>query len=161
MRWKLLIAFGVGFTLMFLVLAWWILRFTTNTATDRLKTQLKAVAEGSTGFIDLKNFDALKQLPITVTPGAVYPEDAGVLAGTTAKADSKYPTDASYWTHNKEMADIRRTSPDASPYTFYFDPADGKIHFLGSWGALGYPRMGIDPPGGATLHQAEIGRAHV
>jgi HAMP domain-containing protein len=154
MRWKLLIAFGVGFTLMFLALAWWILRFTTNTATDRLKTQLKAVAEGSTGFIDLKNFDTLKQLPVKVVPGAVYPDDAGILAGKVATADSKYPTDASYWKHNNEMADIRRTSPDASPYTFYIDPNDGKIRFLGSWGALGYPRIGIDQPGGATLHQA-------
>jgi len=46
MRWKLVIGFGVAITLVFVIVAGWILRFSTDTATTRLENSLLELAEG-------------------------------------------------------------------------------------------------------------------
>lgn len=152
MRWKLLLAFGTGFTVVFLVVAWAILQFSTTTATDRVRETLRGISVGGPLTIDVDAFIELKNLELQPEIGAVYPLNAGVLAGTTATEDSEYPTDPRYWDHVAELAAIRRTNPEASPYTYTLAP-DGLVRAVGSWGALGYPEIGIDPPDGFRFQQ--------
>jgi len=75
-----------------------------------------------------------------------------LLSGTSAVTDGAYPTNSAYWNHINEIADIRRTNPEASPYTYYRAP-DGTMEFIGSWSALGYPTMNTDLPVGTLFHQ--------
>jgi HAMP domain-containing protein len=152
MRWKLLIAFGIGFTVIFLALAYWILQFSTDTATNKLRNTLREVSEGGAQTIDTAAFEDLLTKDPTVQVGTVYPDNAGTLAGTTATADSLYPTDPEYWAHVQELANIRVTNPEASPYTYAVLP-NGTMTFVGSWGARGYPTMGVDQPNGGRFLQ--------
>jgi HAMP domain-containing protein len=136
MRWKLLIAFGLVFTVVFVLIAAWILRFSTNTATDRVTDTLRGLAIGGATTIDP---DAFVELATTSMPpeiGALYPANAGYLAGTPADADSVYPTDPRYWAHVNELFSIRGIDGDASPYSYWLAP-DGTLQAVGSWGALG------------------------
>ncbi len=152
MRWKLLIAFGLGFTVIFLVLAYWILQFSTDTATNKLRTTLRELSEGGAAAIDTHAFEQLLTHDSAIEAGSTYPANAGTLAGTTATAESVYPTFPGYWAHVDELARIRLTNPEASPYTYALD-ADGTVKFIGSWGAKGYPNMGVDQPNGGRFKQ--------
>jgi HAMP domain-containing protein len=153
MRWKLVIAFGSGFTVIFAAVAIWILRFSVDTANDRIESTLRSVAVGGATTIDAAAFEVLlADLSAEVEPGSPYPATAGTLAGRTSSAAVGYPADLRYWDHVNELADIRRTNPDASPYTYYLSPS-GELQFVGSWGALGYPTMGIGEPEGGRFKQ--------
>lgn len=152
MRWKLLLAFGAGFTAVFVIVAWAILQFSTTTATDRVRDTLRGISTGGTLTIDVDAFVELKNLDLAPEIGAVYPDNAGFLAGTVATAESEYPTDERYWDHVAELAAIRRTNPEASPYSYALS-ADGLVRAVGSWGALGYPEIGIDQPDGFRFQQ--------
>jgi HAMP domain-containing protein len=161
MRWKLVFGFGVAITVVFIVVAGWILRFSTNTAESRLKNSLVQLAEGGAKTIDTDNFSALLALDAAPKPGEVYPSNSGFLAGTTTTSKSTWPTDRSYWQHVAEMRNIRLTNPDASPYTFAYT-SDGALRFIGQWGAYGYTNASwctndkgemIDDPCGAAFKQ--------
>jgi HAMP domain-containing protein len=148
MRWKLVLSFGVGFTVVFLAVAVWILRFSTETANERLKENLEAITVGGVNTLDVDNIiDLIENVPAEVPIGETYPRRAGSLAGTVTTADSIYPVDPRYWNLNDDLYDIRRTNPEASPYTYYVDD-DGVLRGLGSWAALGFPEPGIDEPAG-------------
>lgn len=163
MRWKLLIAFGLVFTVFFVVLAIWILQFSTNSANDRLRSTLRQISEGGAQAISGDEFAQLTAGAAAIKAGETYPANAGVLAGkvTTDPAQcggdkpvftSCYPASDLYWRHINELASIRRTNPEASPYTYGID-ADGKLVFVGSWGGLGITadgKVGEGDPGGAT-----------
>lgn len=153
MRWKLLLAFGLCFTAVFVVVAVWIVRFTTDTATSRIESTLQNISSGAAQTIDIDNFEALLSDVPPPTPGDVYPDNAGTLAGTVATADSEWPTDVRYWDHVNELVRIRSLDTQASPYTYTID-ADGTMRFVGSWGAIGYPEPSVDPPNGVRLLQA-------
>ncbi|MFZ9629105.1 MAG: HAMP domain-containing protein [Ilumatobacteraceae bacterium] len=153
MRWKLLLAFGLCFTAVFVVVAIWIVRFTTDTASTRLRSTLQGISAGAADTIDIDNFLALVNDVQPPTPGEVYPDNAGTLAGTVATADSEWPTDPRYWDHVNELVRIRSLDQQASPYTYTVD-ADGTMRFVGSWGATGYPVAGTDPPDGVRLLQS-------
>lgn len=140
MRWKLVIGFGVAITLVFVIVAGWILRFSTDTATTRLENSLLELAEGGAQTIDVDNFVALLSLPASPEVGAEYPASAGFLAGQIASDDSTWPTDPAYWQHVQEMRNIRLTNPEASPYTYAVTP-DGDLRFIGQWGAYGYTNV--------------------
>ena len=152
MRWKLLIAFSIGFSLVFFIVAWWITSFSTSTAQARLETQLVNLSEGGAATMNVAGFTHLIASDPQVIPGERYPANAGTLAGSTATATSHYPTDELYWLLCQQLADIRRINPSASPYTYYRAP-DGTMKFVTSWGALGYPRIGVDPPDGGQFLQ--------
>jgi HAMP domain-containing protein len=151
MRWKLLFAFGLGITIIFIAVAGWILRFSTNTANDRVRDTLRGLSVGGAQAVDAEAFAELVTIDPLPTAGDVYPSDAGQLAGSTATAESLYPTDARYWAHIDELVDIRLTNPEASPYSFYEDE-DGVVRFVGSWGAPG-TAVGLDAPAGAQFRQ--------
>lgn len=161
MRWKLVFGFGIAITIVFVIVAAWILRFSTGTATNRLENSLVELAEGGVRTIDTDNFVRLLELPATPEPGSVYPSNAGFLAGQAATATSTWPTDPSYWAHVAEMRNIRLTNPEASPYTFAYTP-DGDLRFMGQWGAYGYTKASwctdddgnlTDKPCGALFKQ--------
>ena len=124
MRWKLVIGFGVAITLVFVVVAAWILRFSTDTASTRLENSLVELAEGGAQTIDVDNFVSLLSLPAVPEVGTEYPANAGFLAGQIATAESTWPTDPAYWQHVSEMRNIRLTNPEASPYTMAVTPDD-------------------------------------
>lgn len=153
MQWKLLAAFGTAFTVLFAVVAIWILRFSTSNATDRVEDSLRSITVGGASTIDAERFAALVARTGQLEPdaGASYPSNAGFLAGTEATAASEWPVDADYWDHVDELADIRATNPEASPYSFVVD-GGGEIRFIGSWGARGFPTI-ADPPDGARYGQ--------
>jgi len=152
MRWKLLLAFGLVFTVFFVVLAIWILSFSTNSANSRLKSTLRDLCTGAAESLDLDAFVALSQADLAIVPGEIYPAIAGKLAGTKVTAESVYPASEAYWRHNQELANVRRTNPEASPYTFYLAP-DGVVRAVGSWASLGYPNIGVDDPAGFRFQQ--------
>ena len=152
MRWKLLIAFGLVFTVFFVVLAIWIVQFSTSSANTRLKDSLRSISEGGANTINVEAFEQLSASDLKITPGEVFPANAGTLAGTTVTKDSLYPASPAYWAHVNELADIRRTNPEASPYTYVLD-ASGAVRAVGSWGALGYPTMNVDQPDGFKFNQ--------
>jgi hypothetical protein len=137
MRWKLVFGFGFAITIVFVLVAGWILRFSTNTAEKRLENTLVALAEGGVRTIDTENFANLLTLPALPEVGSTYPANAGFLAGTTATAKSTWPTDPAYWKHVQEMRNIHLPNPDSSPYTIAYTP-DGELRFIGQWGAYGY-----------------------
>ena len=162
MRWKLLLGFGLGITAVFIVVAGWILSFSTGTANTRVKDTLRDLAVGGANAIDTENFAQLIELAKAPTPGEVYPTNAGFLAGTTADASSTWPTSELYWKHVAELRNIRLTNPDASPYTYAYD-SDGKLAFIGQWGAYGFtnvswcvndPGQPIDDPCGGGFKQS-------
>lgn len=150
MRWKLMLAFGIGFTIVFVVVAVWVVQFSTNTANTRVQETLRNISIGGATTIDATAFTELIALAPKPVPGEVYPSNSGYLAGTVATVDSVYPTSPLYWDQCNQIADIRRTNPEASPYTYFMD-ADGQMKFVSSWGALGYPTMVTDPPGGGEF----------
>ncbi|CAB4323732.1 MAG: HAMP domain-containing protein [Actinobacteria bacterium] len=152
MRWKLLLAFGLGVSLVFVVVATWIVRFSTDTAKNRLTENLRSLSIGGAQTIDAEQFRALTQTGREIVAGELYPANAATLAGTAAVADSAYPTNPAYWDHVNQIANIRLTNPEASPYT-YFRGTDGNLEFIGSWSALGYPTMNVDAPIGTLFHQ--------
>lgn len=155
MRWKLLIAFGGGFTLVFVLVAFWILRFSTDNATERVQDNLRSIAVGGATTIDAERFAELvasaPDEPALLGEEDRFPANAGFLAGKPRSAQPEYPTDARYWDHVNELVDIRRTNPEASPYS-YVVTDDGTIRFVGSWGAIGFPTTD-DPPDGARYMQ--------
>jgi HAMP domain-containing protein len=152
MRWKLLIAFGLGVSVVFVIVATWIVRFSTDSARTRLEDNLRSLSIGGAQNIDAEQFRTLTATPRQVSEGEVYPANAGLLSGTPAVDGGAYPTNSAYWNHINEIADIRRTNPEASPYTYYRAP-DGTMEFIGSWSALGYPNMNTDLPVGTLFHQ--------
>jgi HAMP domain-containing protein len=153
MRWKLLMAFGLCFTAVFAVVALWIVQFTTDTASSRLRATLLGLSVGAAETIDVDNFRAVIEEVRPPVVGEVYPDNAGTLAGTTATAESEWPTDPRYWEHVNELVRVRNLDQQASPYTYAVD-SDGTLRFIGSWGAIGYPEAGVDPPDGARLLQS-------
>ncbi len=163
MRWKLLLAFGLVFTVFFVALAIWILSFSTNAANNRLKDTLRQLSEGGAQTIDGAEFAQLTAGAAAVKAGETYPASSGVLAGqvTTDPAQcsgdkpvftSCYPAADIYWNQINALVNIRRTSPDAYPYT-YGVGADGKLVFIGSYGAFGVSEdrktLGVGIPRGA------------
>jgi HAMP domain-containing protein len=153
MQWKVLAAFGTAFTVLFVLVAIWILRFTTGNATDRVEENLRSITVGGAATIDAERFAelAVRAGPVDFVSGDRYPSNAGYLAGTAPTSASEWPVDADYWDHVNELADIRATNPEASPYSFVVGD-DGDIRFIGSWGALGFPTSS-DPPDGARYGQ--------
>ncbi len=156
MRWKLLIAFGGGFTLVFVLVAFWILRFSTDSATERVQDNLRGIAVGGATTIEADRFADLVASAPDDEPALLgdedrFPESAGFLAGQFRSAQLEYPTDARYWEHVNELLDIRRTNPEASPYSYVLED-DGTLKFVGSWGAIGFPTT-ADPPDGARFMQ--------
>jgi len=156
MRWKLLLAFGAGFTVIFVVLAVIIVNRFTTEADSNLRQDLRAVGLGGAETIDADLIaPLLAELPTRESAasqiGEVYPPNAGYLAGKTVTEDTVgFPVNARYWDLVNQLVDIRRISPDSSPYIYVLD-GSGQLAYLSSWAALGFPAASEGPPDGVPF----------
>ena len=130
LRWKLLGAFAGAFTVVFIFLAVWIFQYTTATTTERLQTQLEDAAVGGASTIE---GDDLAELIATVPP--VDDPDNPTGRG--------YPDSPLFDEIAQELYTINVLVPDANPYTYYLDPADGRLYFAVSAGAVVDPPIGV------------------
>jgi len=130
MRWKLLLTFGGVFTVMFIFLALWILRFTTNQANDRLESQLALSTAGAAETLDPQLFQDL----IT---------KVDVVKDASDESGYGYPTDPLYAESAKELLHINKMVTEALSYSYFRDPDDGRLYFAASSGFLLEPRFGV------------------
>jgi HAMP domain-containing protein len=130
LRWKLLAAFAGAFTVVFVFLAIWIFQYTTATAMTRLETQLDAAAIGGAKTLDAADFEEL----ITTVPAVPDPTNPTGLG---------YPDSPLYASIAQDLLDIYTTITDANPYTYFEDPADGRLYFAVSAGYLLDPQIGV------------------
>ena len=130
LRWKLLAAFAGAFTVVFVFLAIWIFQYTTATAMARLETQLEAAAVGGAKTLDAADFEEL----VTTVPAVPDPSNPTGLG---------YPDSPLFASIAQDLLDIYTTITDANPYTYFEDPADGRLYFAVSAGYLLDPQIGV------------------
>jgi HAMP domain-containing protein len=130
LRWKLLAAFAGAFTVVFVFLAIWIFQYTTATAMARLETQLEAAAVGGAMTLNAEDFREL----ITTVPAVPDPSNPTGLG---------YPDSPLYASIAQDLLDLYTTITDANPYTYFEDPADGRLYFAVSAGYLLDPQIGV------------------
>ena len=121
LRVKLVVAFSVAFSLLFGGLAISLVVYVSNAAQDRLELQLQETALGGARQIDTESLGQL----IDAAPNA-DPDDPFLRSGPNAGV---------YERLNSELGNIRQLVPNASPYTYFADPADGSLLWLTSWDA--------------------------
>lgn len=132
MRWKLLGAFAGAFTVVFLFIAFWVVDFSTSKAEARLVTQLEGTAAGGASTLNAEQFQRL----VTDVPAVPDPSNPTGLG---------YPDSPLYKAQAEQLMRIRDIVPEANPYSYFRDPADGKLYFAASAGYL------LDPPFGVTF----------
>jgi hypothetical protein len=130
MRWKLLAAFAGAFTVVFLILAFWVLQFTTNTAEQRLINELHTTAVGGANVIDAAKFTEL----VTTVAAVKDPSNPMGLG---------YPDSPLYKNLAQLHMDVHNIVENASPYSYFKDPADGKLYAAASYGYLASPQFGV------------------
>ncbi len=155
MRWKLLGAFGVGFTAVFIVVALILLSWFTGEADRNLRETLSSVAVGGAETIDVDQLpDLISDIPtrdaIADALGELYPTSSGLLSGTpmTEETSQLFPVDERFWALVDPLVNIRRTNPEASPYLYAFD-GNGELAYVATWGARGIPTPDDSPGAGA------------
>jgi hypothetical protein len=130
MRWKLLTAFASAFTVVFVIISIWVLQFTTSTAEQRLIRELQSTAVGAAGIIDPEKFKEL----VTTVPAVKDP---------TTDTGFGYPDSPLYDYLAQLHMDVHNIVENSSPYSYYRDPADGKLKSVASYGYLAKPQFGI------------------
>ncbi len=120
-RWKLLISFATAFTVVFAFIAIWIFQYTTTVAKDRLENELDRSAVGGAATISAPAFVELNAT-VPAVPDASYEYGLG------------YPDSPLYELIATELFSIRQIVKDAKVYSYYKDPADGKLYFSASGG---------------------------
>jgi len=130
LRWKLLATFAGTYTVVFAFLAVWILSFSTTEAQNRLESQLLAAAEGGARTISADDF---RTLVTTVEP----------VPDTSNPTGLGYPDSPLFRSIAQDLLNLNTTITGANPYTYFKDPADGKLYFAVSGGALLDPPIGV------------------
>ncbi len=131
MRWKLLTAFAAAFTIIFVFIAIYVLQFSSQNARTRLEDQLLTIALGASATIDKPQFEEL----IATVPPQPDPSNPFGLG---------YPDSPLYEAQATYLYKIHVLSGEALPYTYFKDPADGKLYAAASSG------YGLDPQIGYT-----------
>lgn len=134
MRVKLLGAFAGAFTLVFAFIALWVYLNAERTATERLTDQLLLTSGGGAQTISAEPFAEL----VSTVPAVVDPANPTGLG---------YPDSPLYALIAKELNDIREVVPEAFVYSYFQDPADGRLYYAASAGYF------LDPPFGVTFRQ--------
>ena len=129
MRWKLLITFAAAFTVIFVFIAIYVLQFSSQNAQTRLQDQLLTIAEGGAATLDKAQFVEL----ITTVPPKPDPQNPFGLG---------YPDSPLYVDQAMYLYKISVLSGEALPYTYYRDPADGKLYAAASSGYALDPQIG-------------------
>ena len=122
LRFKLIIAFTVLFSVVFAASYYWFYTSSVERALNRVTTDLNVILTGAAAKI---NGDDLQQL------------------ATTGKANADgYTDDPMYLAHVEWLHTINQLDPRASFYTFVAGPGPREITFIGSSGALDNPPTG-------------------
>ena len=130
MRWKLLIAFAGAFTLVFIVIAVWVMQITTANAYERLRTQLAGITTGGASTINPATFDRL----VRTVPAVPDPDNPMGLG---------YPDSPLYADVALDLFTINQIDNQAQPYSYFRDPADGELYFAASAGYYTRPQRGV------------------
>lgn len=128
LRWKLTATFGALFTILFAFIAIWVVQFSANTAQNRLEDQLALHVQGGSETVD---GDTFRELVATVPPAPDPANESGF----------GYPDSPLYVEIAQTLYNIRRTV-NAGTYTWFKDPADGKLYTAASSGYFLNPQTG-------------------
>lgn len=130
MRWKLLLAFAGAFTLVFIIIAIWVMQITTANAYDRLRNQLAGITMGGVNTINAGTFDKLVRT-VPAVPDPSSPSGLG------------YPDSPLYRDVALDLYTINVIDEQAQPYTYFRDPKDGKLYYAASAGFYTTPQIGV------------------
>lgn len=130
MRWKLLAAFAGAFTFVFVFIAVWVVLDSANTARARIDTQLVDTAEGAAATLDAPAFAALVST-VPAVPDPSNPTGFG------------YPDSELYRSLARQLYELKAIVPEAQPYSYFEDPADGQLYFAVSAGYFYTPQFGV------------------
>ncbi len=119
LRVKLLVAFSIAFTVIFVVLAWLIILYVSDTAQSKVVRQLRETAVGGATTLDGDGLRAYLAAVPTADPANPFQEGSPEYAAL-----------------NQQLMRIRTIVPNASPYTYYLDPAEHRLDWLTSWAAI-------------------------
>jgi HAMP domain-containing protein len=130
MRWKLLIAFAGAFTIVFVIIAVWVMTITTGNAYERLRTQLGGITVGGANTIDPSTLERL----IRTVPAVPDPDNPMGLG---------YPDSPLYREVALDLFTINTIDGQAQPYTYFRDPKDGELYYGASAGYYYEPQFGV------------------
>ncbi len=130
MRWKLLIAFSGAFTIVFIIIAVWVMQITTANAYERLRSQLAGITTGGANTINPATFDRL----VRTVPAVPDPNNPMGLG---------YPDSPLYRDVALDLYTINLIDGQAQPYSYFKDPADGELYFAASAGYYTRPQRGV------------------
>jgi HAMP domain-containing protein len=130
LRWKILVAFAGAFTIVFAFIAIWVFQYTTNTATQKLITQLEASAVGGAASI---NGEIFRDLVTTVAPVPDPDNPTGL----------GYPTSPLYTLVAEDLFAVNQIIPESMPYSYYRNGTDGQLYFAASGGYFFTPQFGV------------------
>ncbi|MCU0298456.1 MAG: HAMP domain-containing protein [Candidatus Nanopelagicales bacterium] len=106
MRWRLLTAFVAAFTVVFLVIAFWVVHFASEAATNRLTGQLLEAAAGASQALPTKDVVEVVALP----------------------ADSDPSLNPSYRMLQEDLTAVQGIIPPAEPFIYTADAEE--VYFL-------------------------------
>ncbi len=130
MRVKLLAGFSAAFTVVFLVIAVWVVHNATKTANDRLVSELVGTAEGGARAVNADEL-ALLVANVPAKPDPANPSGLG------------YPDSGLYSSIARQLMDIRQVVPQANPYTYFRSADDDQLYFAVSAGYYYVPQFGV------------------
>lgn len=130
MRWKLLIAFSGAFTIVFIIIAVWVMQVTTANAYERLRSQLAGITTGGANTINPATFDRL----VKTVPAVPDPNNPMGLG---------YPDSPLYRDVALDLFTINTIDEQAQPYSYFKDPADEELYFAASAGYYTRPQRGV------------------
>jgi hypothetical protein len=127
LRFKLIIAFTLLFTIVFGLAYLWFYTSSIDRAMARVTEDLDVILAGTAAKINGDDFAKLAE---------------------TGKPDANgYTDDPLYWEQVRWLASVKELDPRAKLYTFIAGPGDHAITFVGSAGAV------LNPPSGAQFLQ--------
>lgn len=130
MRWKLLFAFAGAFTLVFIIIAVWVMQMTTSNAYERLRSQLAGITTGGANTINPATFERLART-VPAVPDPDNPTGFG------------YPDSPLYRDVALDLYTINVIDEQAQPYSYFRDAKDGELYFGASAGYYTTPQIGV------------------
>lgn len=130
MRWKLLLAFAGAFTLVFVIIAVWVMQMTTSNAYERLRSQLAGITAGASNTVNPATFERL----VRTVPAVPDPDNPTGLG---------YPDSPLYRDVALDLFTVNVIDEQAQPYSYFRDPDDGELYFAASAGYYKKPQFGV------------------
>ncbi|MCX6460138.1 MAG: HAMP domain-containing protein [Actinobacteria bacterium] len=146
MRGKMLAAFAVAFTIIFGLLALFVVRFVTEQAQTRLVAELQQTAQGAAETLDTVGLERLlATIPKPSNDFDVLTKDPLYLSQSKALNVIFAVTGGPLPTGGLEGSTLVDPS-GARPYTYFKDAADGKLYWMTNPGVVWDPRPSFANP---------------